>query len=616
MLRSVAMISRANKRKALVVAGVALCGVLSGPGRDPARDQKPPRITAIALEPSGDKVSLLPGEQQAIRATATYSDKSTEDVTGRLVYSSSKPEVVEIVGLGLARAIKGGDAEVKAYDPVSRKDARTSVKIKVAKLKRIDLVPEVKVIPLGRALELHAIATCDNGRSGIDVSDRVTWSSDKSSIAAVEAGPDGAMLGRGVSAGKTKILAFEPLDRVKSDSNSGKVTVVAKLAAVVVDPESVALRNGRTVALIASGVYESDTIADLTPYVEWISSHESIASVAPGGLLTARGIGSATIAAHEPESGITSAGEDSAAIDVVGALIGLAVSPATLTLPIGGTGRLTALAAFEGRDEPVQIEQDVLWKSSNTASVAIESATGVVRCAAGGAATISFTEAESSSGSTAYAGDARVACVSDVPIVQVAPAKKLLAVGKSATLTALLIKPDGKERDITTRVVWTSSRRDVVSVARSGDLVRGRGVAPGTAVITANDPVSGTTSDGPGGTSSNLSVPGPAKVLKIFPSPSDSGAIELTTGTPFLLKARVDFEGGANQGANAIVLWTSSNTSVLQVSNGDDGKQAGLAKPLRSGDVTVTMQYPKPGAPPPQFPPAQPMSKSVKVRVR
>lgn len=40
-----------------------------------------------------------------------------------------------------------------------------------------------------------------------------------------------------------------------------------------------------------------------------------------------------------------------------------------------------------------------------------------------------------------------------------------------------------------------------------------------------------------------------------------------------------------------------------------------VATPLRSGDVTVSIQYPKPGGPPPQFAPAQPMFESVKVRV-
>jgi len=592
---------------------ILIGAIVAMPSTAPAK--KAPRVTSITLEPSADKVSLLPGEQQAIRAVATYSDKTTEDVTQRLVYTSSKPDVVEVAGQGIARAIKGGDAEIKAYDPQSGKNARTSVKFKVAKLKRIDVLPESKIVPLGRTLALRAMGSYDNGRSGVDITDRVTWSSDKVKVVAVEQDAGGTVLARGAGAGKTKVVAFEPLDRVKSESNSSKVTVVSRLLSIVVEPASILLRNGQTAKLTARGVFEGGAEADLTPWVEWTTSDPAVAR-AEAGQVTALGMGSAAIGARDPETGVTSAGGERADVDVVGGLIGLVATPANVTLPIGGTSTMAAFAAFEGADDPVQLDTGVAWKSSNTASVAIDGSTGAARCVAAGAATISFVELASAISSTAFSGDARVACVSSTATVRVAPAKKLVGIGKAVTLTAFLLLPDGTERDITTTANWTSSRPDVLAITRVGDLVRGRGVAPGVATVTAVDPVTGTSSAGADGISSKLSVPGAPRVLKIFPAPTSSAGIELTAGTPFLLKARVDFEGGANQGANNLVLWTSSDPSVLRVSNGEEGKQPGHATPLRPGDVTVTIQYPKPGAPPPQFPPAQPMSKSVKVRVR
>jgi hypothetical protein len=577
---------------------------------------KPARLVSITLEPSGDKLSILPGDEQKIRAVATYSDKTTEDVTERLVYASSKPEIVTVAGPGLARAVKGGDAEVSAYDPVSQKSARTTVKFKVAKLSRIDVAPPGKVVPVGRALPVRAIGTYDNGRAGVDITARVTWSSDKPGVARIGVDPGGSPVIEGVAAGKTKILAFEPLDRVKSDGDSSKVTVVAKLAALAIDPASVALRNGQQASLRALGTFEGGAVADLTPYVEWSSSDPSVAVVDAGGALSAVGMGRAMVDVREPKSGVASS-SGAATVDVLGGLLALAVAPSNATLPVGASARLAPFAIYEGRDEPLRLSSGVTWKSSN-ATVAITVAPDGVdaRCVTAGSATVSFFDTETALGSTGFAGDARVACVADVPTVRVSPAKKLLAQGKSTTLGAFLLLPDGTERDITLGATWTSSRPDVVTITRSGDLVRARGVAPGVAVVTAVDPVTGTGSADPLGVNGKLSVPGAPKTLKIFPAPTSSSGIELTNGVPFLLKARVDFEGGANQGANNLVLWTSSDASVLRLSNGEDGRQPGTATPLRTGEVTVTIQYPKPGGPTPQFPPAQPMSRSVKIRIR
>jgi hypothetical protein len=596
---------------ALVLAALA---VLPVAGRAWA---KPAKLVAITLEPSGDKVGLLPGATLQVRAVATYSDKQTEDVTARLVYASSKPDVVEVTPAGVARGRRGGDAEVSAYDPVSGKGARTSVKFKVAKLKRIDVLPVSKVVPVGRALALRALATYDDGQSGIDITSRVTWSSDKPAIATIGAVSSGEVLLSGVAAGKTKILAFEPLDRVKSDGDAGRVTVVARLAALAVDPPAVSLRNGQGTTLRAFGTFEGGAVADVTADVEWSSDARDVAVVESGGAVFAVGMGRAVVSVRDAASGVASAaGQGSAVIDVLGGLLALAVAPAGTTLAIGGTDQLSALAIYEGRDEPIVLTSGVRWKTSNSASVAVEAATGAVRCAAAGVALISFVHDETGATSTSFGGDARVACVASVPTVRVAPAKKLLAIGKAATLSAFLLLPDGTERDITQSATWTSSRPEIVTIVRSGDLVRARGVAQGVAQIVATDPVTGTSSAGVLGISAKLSVPGAAKVLKIFPAPASSSGIEISLAAPTLLKARVDFEGGANQGANNLVLWTSSDPSVLRVSNGEDGKQPGTATPLRSGDVTVSIQYPKPGAPPPQFPPAQPMSKSVKVWIR
>jgi trimeric autotransporter adhesin len=574
------------------------------------------RLASITLEPATEKISLIPGERQAIRAIATYTDRTTADVTDELIYSSSKPAVVAIVGPALAEARASGDAEVWALDPLTGKSSRNKVKFKIAKLKAIEILPVDKVVRVGRGRALRAVGRYDNGRSGIDLTRAVIWTSDKQRIATVGNDEDAGWL-TGVAAGSAKIRAEEPFDRVKSSSDSGRVTVVAALSSIAIEPSSVALRKGESLYLSARGVCEREATLDLSDEVEWTSSDADVVAVETGGLAAAVGVGRATVTARDPTTGIESrATQTDAQITVIGGLVGIVVEPARVSLPVGGTTQFSALALFEGDDEPLELV-GVRWRASNTSVLSIDGTTGAARCVAAGTAAVSASDGQSGESSTSFGGDAIVACVVDRTVLRIDPAKALLELGKTKAIKASLVRPDGTERDVTSGVTWTSSRPDVVDVVRLADgSLRAKAWKAGTAVLGAREPTTGTSSGDPGGTPSKLSVPGPPKALKIFPKPDSGTKLELTVGSPLLLKARVDFEGGATQGANAIVAWESSDPSILRVSTGEDGATPGTATPLRQGDVTVTIRYPKPGAPPPKFPPANPMSASVAVRVR
>ena len=592
--------------------GAALLLALAPPGAFAA---SPPRLSSIALDPSSDKISLIPGETYAIRATATYTNGSTEDVTARMVYSSSKPEVVSIAGIAQVEARRSGDAEVSAVDPVSGKSARTKVKFKVAKLKGLELLPADKVVPVGETLALRAIGTYDNGRGNVDLTHAVTWSSDKTKLATVGDGPLDAGLVTGLRAGSVKIVAYEPGDKVKSSSDGGRLTVVERLLGVTVEPKSILVRNGGGADLSARGRFEGGATVDVSNRVEWISSDPAVAVVDAAGHVTALGIGIADLAARDTVTGTGSGPNGSASITVIGALLGLVVSPTSTTLPIGGNAELTALAAFEGVDDSVEMKTGVKWTTNNSRSFSIDPATGAGRCLAAGAATVAVTETESGASSSMFGGDGTVICVADADVVRTTPAAALLGIGKTKPIQAFLVKPNGTEQNVTATAQWTSSKPAVVEITTATDgSPRAKALSPGVAVLTARDPASGASSADPGGTVTTLSVPGPPRVVKIFPKPDDGKGLRMVVGTQFQLKARIDFEGGATQGANNLVEWVSSDPTILRVSNGGVD-QPGRATPLRSGQVTVTARYPKPDGPPPPYPPLQPMSASVQVRV-
>jgi hypothetical protein len=70
------------------------------------------------------------------------------------------------------------------------------------------------------------------------------------------------------------------------------------------------------------------------------------------------------------------------------------------------------------------------------------------------------------------------------------------------------------------------------------------------------------------------------------------GEVGVKVGTPFRLHAQLS-AGGATRSIDDQVTWTSSDTSVLVISDGRDGRPAGQATPLRAGVVGVTATYPR-----------------------
>jgi len=69
-------------------------------------------LNSIAITPLNP--SITAGSTQQFRATGTYSDNSTQDITSQVSWSSSKTAVATVNSAGLATAIAGGSATITA----------------------------------------------------------------------------------------------------------------------------------------------------------------------------------------------------------------------------------------------------------------------------------------------------------------------------------------------------------------------------------------------------------------------------------------------------------------------------------------------------------------------
>ncbi|WP_242356397.1 Ig-like domain-containing protein [Anaeromyxobacter sp. SG64] len=154
---------------------------------------------------------------------------------------------------------------------------------------------------VGESVRLAAVGTYSDGTTR-DVTAEVVWSSAAPEIVAVSNAAADAGLATSASVGTSEVTATEPMSGV-----TGRVTVevVPPIVSLAVSPIDPTLLVGTTLQLQADGTLVDDTTADVTATVTWTTSDAAIATVSPGGLVTAVAVGTATITAVEPVSGAT-----------------------------------------------------------------------------------------------------------------------------------------------------------------------------------------------------------------------------------------------------------------------------------------------------------------------
>ena len=332
------------------------------------------------------------------------------------------------------------------------------------------------------------------------------------------------------------------------DSSMVDVSTVT-VSSVTVSPVSANLTTGQTVQLSAmprdaSGNALSGRV------VTWGSSNTAIATVNPGGLVTAVAAGSAAITAtSEGQSG-------SAAVSVTPVPVAsVDVSPASASVGVGQTVQLTATPRDAGGN--ALSGRVVTWGSSNTA-VATVNGSGLVTGVGAGSATITAT-------SEGQSGSSTVSVAAPVASVSVTPASASLTTGQTVQLTAT--PRDAGGNALTGRVVtWSSNNTSVATVNSTG---RVTAVAAGSATITA-------TSEGQSGTAAVSVTPVPVASVGVSPASASVGVGQTVqlTATPR------DASGNALSGR--VVTWGSSNTAVATV-NG-----SGLVTGVGAGSATIT----------------------------
>jgi hypothetical protein len=271
-----------------------------------------PVLKSIAVTPANPSVLTLSTEP--FKATGTYSDGSTVDLTSQVVWSSSNPGIATIASSGTASTLTQGNSTISA----TLNGVSGSTILKVTGGNLTGIVPSVTTITLvkGTVARISATGTFSNG-STRDITGVVAWSAANTALATVTA-PGGNLAWLNASA--VTPTSVPTIITAKSGTFTAKTTVTVTeptLQSIAISQTSLDLTAGTSSRLTATGTFKDNnngtiTTQDVTASADWTSSAATTASVGNTGLAKGRvsgataGSGRATITATYGGKSITS----------------------------------------------------------------------------------------------------------------------------------------------------------------------------------------------------------------------------------------------------------------------------------------------------------------------
>jgi uncharacterized protein YjdB len=464
-----------------------------GPSQPPGEDDE---IRDLVFEPP--VLRLRPGESKSFKVLAVLSSGGTRDVSDRVELTIRDHKVAAIEEGTEVVALAGGHTEVLATDPESRVRARVRGRVEVTRLIALRIEPALASLAPGAYLQLRARADFDDGSTGVDVTDHVSWESGKPGVASVDDGNDRGLVAALVR-GVAEIHAEDLNSGTRSDRSTGRVVVGDAVVAPSTDivqlafePSLLVLARGEIATVAIFGVRADGTRLALAPSdVRLRSQERRVVSVdREGGILGRRG-GVGDVAAEHEESGATGV------LPVtVREVTTVEIQPPSVTLRVGATVDLTALARFNDGSDAVPLADDVSWRSDATNVAMVEEIGGKGRVTAieAGHAFIQARHGPSRIRSDAASGQIQV--VDELIRLVVEPANVVLESGDTQQFRAIGQFADGGIIDLSDDVVWDVSNRNVARINAMGKLTA---LANGEVSVVAIDVLTARSSTQDGG---------------------------------------------------------------------------------------------------------------------
>lgn len=522
------------------------------------------------LEVSPLSTSLPRGLTRDFVATGRFSDGSTADVTTQVTWSSSSPATAAISNAsgshGRATGLALGTTTVSAQ--LSGQTASAGLTVTPAVLQQLQVSPASVTLPRGLSASLTVTGVYSDA-STADLTTQVTWSSTDGAVATVSNASGSHGLVQALAIGNATISAT-----LGSVTGTRLVTITAaQLTSVQVGPPAPSLPRGRSLQLSATGHYTDGSTQDVTAAASWSSADTNLATVsnATGSEGRAQAVAQGTVTL----TATVGARSGTVQLTVTPAVLqAVQVTPSMPSVASGLSLQLTATGVYS--DASTQdLTGQVTWTSANGAVVSVSNASGSHGLATGAAQGTADVTATLSgvSGSTPFTVTPAV-----LQQLQVTPANPSRPRGLGAQLTATGLFSDGSTLDLTTQVTWTSGNTTLVAVSNASGS-EGQASAQNVGATTVTATLGGIV----GSTPFTVTA---AELVRVDVTPT---TLTVPRGTVRQLQAIGRYTDGSSQTLTTQAAWSSSDPSVLDVSNAAGSE--GLVTAVGVGTAQVTVTY-------------------------
>jgi trimeric autotransporter adhesin len=243
--------------------------------------------TLTSIQLSASQSGLAAGLSEAITATGTYSNGTTQNINASVQWSSSNPAAATVSVAGVVLAVAPGSTTITAT--LNGVSATFALNVSVAVLQSITVTAPSSSFALGFNLQLTATGIYSDG-STQDLTSSVSWSSSDAAIAVVS--------NTGLVAG---LVVGDITASASSQGITGSLAITvnaATLVSVKITPLTVTLQNLLTTQQFTlTGTFSDGTTQALTGNAHWSCSSTLLGSISPTGLLTPIALGNLTVTA-------------------------------------------------------------------------------------------------------------------------------------------------------------------------------------------------------------------------------------------------------------------------------------------------------------------------------
>lgn len=525
-------------------------------------------LSRVEIEPSVPV--LAKGTSLPLTVTAIYSDGAQEDVTRQIVWSSQNEAIATVSNAEATRGRLTGvnDGSTKITGTYGTYAATATVTVSAAAPVSLAVTPITATLPEGASRQFTATTTFSDGTTQ-DVTADAAWSSSEDDVIKISdvAG----------SRGRAEAVAATGEATITATYAGRSATVTVTASAAVVDridvtPLTVSLAKGTSADLTATAVYTDGTSSDVTMEANWASGAPTVVTVgntggdtSNKGVVNALTVGTATISASF--GGVTG----SKMVTVTPAVLDrIEVTPTAPSTAKGMTRDFTATAIFSDASRQ-NVTADATWGSSEEEVATISNGGGTD----GRASTL---ETGTTTISALYLGKTHSTVLTVTPAVvvdiEIEPTNPSVGKGAPQQFTATAIFSDDSTQTVTATANWSSGTGTVATISNAaGSNGRAQTLAPGESVIKATYL---------GFEASTLLTVTNAMLSRIEVTPA---APTLPLGAAQQFTATGVLTDGTTQALTTEVTWSSSDGTVVAISNADGSK--GLAAATKAGNTTI-----------------------------